>query len=95
MEIAGPYLFLLVAALGALIGGGLLGLNNWARLAAIFAAALGVAAHAPGFLRDVLTLQFGNLLWSGLGIGARAIVVWYLYQSSVTEAFRKGIAPAD
>jgi hypothetical protein len=84
MEIAGPYLFLLMAALGALIGGGLLCAKNWARLMAIVVATIGLAALAPGVFRDVLTLQFGDLLWSGLGIASRALVVWYLYHWRVT-----------
>lgn len=88
MEIAGPYLFLLMAALGVLIGWGLLRLNPWARYAAIFVAAIGLAAFAPGVLRDVLSLQLVDLVWSGLGIAVRALVVWRL--SSSAEAFQKG-----
>lgn len=88
MEIAGPYLFLLMAALGVLVGWGLLRLNPWARYAAILVAAIGLAAFAPGVLRDVLGLQLGSLFWSGLGIAVRALVVWYLF--SAAEAFQKG-----
>ena len=88
MEIAGPYLFLLMAALGVLIGWGLLRLNPWARYAAIFVATIGLAAFAPGVVRDVLSVQLGSLFWSGLGIAVRAVVVWYLF--SAAEAFQKG-----
>ena len=35
LELAGPYMFLLMAGVGALIGWGLFRLNNWARRAAI------------------------------------------------------------
>jgi len=88
MEIAGPYLFLLMAALGVLVGWGLLRLNPWARYAAILVAAIGLAAFAPGVLRDALSLQLRSLFWSELGIAARALVVWYLYQAA--EEFQKG-----
>lgn len=88
MEIAGPYLFLLMSALGVLIGWGLLRLNPWARYAAILVAAIGLAAFAPGVLQDVLSVQLGDLFWSGLGIAVRAVVIWYLYQAA--EAFQKG-----
>lgn len=88
MEIAGPYLFLLMAALGMLIGWGLLRLSQWARYAAILLAGIGLAAFAPEVLRDVLSLQLGDLFWSGLGISSRALVIWYLL--SAAEAFQKG-----
>ena len=89
LEIAGPYMFLLMGALGALIGWGLLRLNNWARRAAAIVAAIGMAALIPKVSGDVLNLQSGQLIWSGLGIAARMLIVWYLYQPSVKDAFAK------
>jgi hypothetical protein len=52
LELAGPYIFLLTAGVGALIGWGLL-----------------------------------RLLWGGLGIIVRVMIVWYLYQEPVAERF--------
>ena len=89
LEIAGPYMFLLMGALGALVGWGLLRLNNWARRTAAIVAALGVAAVIPRVSGDVLNLQSGNLIWSGFGIASRMVIVWYLYQPSVKDAFAK------
>jgi hypothetical protein len=86
LELAGPYMFLLVAAAGALIGWGLLRLNNWARRAAIGAGFIGVVMLVPG----VSAADFrASLLWGGLGIIVRAMILWYLYQARVREAFAK------
>ena len=89
LEIAGPYMFLIMGVVAALVGWGLLRLNNWARRAAALAAAIGVAALLPRVSGDVLNLESGNLIWSGLGIASRMLIVSYLYRPSVSEAFQK------
>ncbi len=79
LELAGPYMFLLVGAVAALIGWGLLRLNNWARRAALVASLLGVAMLVPGV--SAAASDFGwSLLWGGLGIMLRAAIAWYLVQ---------------
>src|ERR1700742_3547424 len=47
LELAGPFMFLLVAAVAALIGWGLLRMNNWARWVAIAAALAGCVLLIP------------------------------------------------
>ena len=88
LELAGPYMFLLIGGLGALIGWGLLRLNNWARRAAILVAFVGVVLLVPGVSAAAVDFQ-ASLLWSGLGIIVRVMVVWYLYQAPVAEVFAK------
>ena len=88
-ELAGPYMFLLMAGVGALIGWGLLRQNNWARRAAIVVAFTGVVMLIPGVSAAAADFR-ASLLWAGLGIIVRVMIVWYLYQSPVKEAFAKG-----
>jgi uncharacterized membrane protein (DUF2068 family) len=47
LELAGPYMFLLVAGLGAVIALGLWRLHRWARWLAILAAMIGVVLCCP------------------------------------------------
>jgi hypothetical protein len=86
LELAGPYMFLLAAGFGALIGWGLLRLNNWARRAAIIAAFSGFVMLIPSVSAAAVDLRW-SLLWRGLQIVVRVIVVWYLWQMPVAEKF--------
>lgn len=87
LELAGPYMFLLVGALGALLGWGLLRLNNWARWAAILAALAGVVMLVPTVSGAVVYFDFEKLAWGGLGIMIRVAMTWYLFQEPVKEQF--------
>ena len=87
LEVAGPYMFLLVAAVATAIGVGLLRLNNWARRLAIVAALLGMVLLLPSVSSAVLDFRIAKLVWGGLGVMVRAMIVWYLYQHPIKEAF--------
>jgi hypothetical protein len=89
LELAGPYMFLLVAAFAALVGWGLLRLNNWARRAAILVAFAGFVMLVPSVSDAVAGVHLGELVWSGLGIIVRMVVIWYLWQTPVAEQFSK------
>ena len=86
LEVAGPYMFLLMAAVGALIGWGLMRLNNWARRAAIVVGIIGLVMLVPSVSAAAVDFR-ASLLWGGLGIIVRVVIVWYLYQSPVAERF--------
>src|SRR5437868_3124720 len=87
LEVAGPYMFLLIAAVAMAIGAGLLRLQNWARRLAILAALLGMVLLLPSVSSAVLDFRIAQLIWGGLGVMVRAMIVWYLYQHPVKEAF--------
>ena len=87
LELAGPYMFLLVGVLVALIGWGLLRLNKWARWAAIVVGFIGAVMLVPGVSAAAVDFR-ASLLWGGLGIIVRVIIVWYLYQEPVAETFK-------
>ena len=88
LELAGPFMFLVVGAIGAIIGWGLLRINYWARWAAIVAAIAGVVMLVPSV--SAAAVDFGwSLLSTGLGVIVRVAIVWYLLQEPVRAAFTK------
>jgi hypothetical protein len=89
LELAGPYMFLLIGVIASLIGLGLLRLNRWARRAAILAAMAGVVELVPSVSSAVIGFQPAALVWGGLGVIVRVMAIWYLYQEPVKDAFEK------
>jgi hypothetical protein len=87
LELAGPYMFLLVSAVGAAVAFGLLRLHRWARWAAILLALIGVVLLAPGVSSAMFDFRIPRLISGGLGVIVRTIIVWYLVQEPVVEAF--------
>jgi hypothetical protein len=88
LELAGPYMFLVMAALGATIGLGLLRLNRWARCAALIIAMIGVVLLVPAVSSAVIEFRVG-LVWGWLGVIVRVVMIWYLYQVQIKEAFEE------
>jgi len=95
LEIAGPYMFLLLGGAGALTAWGLLRLNRWARRAAIVAAFVGVIMLVPTVSAAVSELRIGRLITGGLGVIVRVLIVWYLWQQPVAECFTSKIHATD
>ena len=88
LELAGPYMFLLTAGVFGLMGWGLLRLNNWARRAAIVVGLVGVVMLIPAVSAAAVDLRV-SLVWGGLGIMVRVMIVWYLFQEPIKETFTK------
>jgi hypothetical protein len=85
LELAGPYMALIVGVGWALIGWGLFHLHNWARWAAMLVVVIGVASLVPKISMAELGVP---VLWYGLQIALRVAVGWYLAQApSVVDAF--------
>jgi hypothetical protein len=89
LELAGPYMFLLMGLAGVTIAAGLFRLHRWARLATISAALLGVIALVPEVSTAAIDFRAGKLLSGGLGIMLRVMILWYLFQSPVADAFKQ------
>jgi multidrug transporter EmrE-like cation transporter len=87
LELAGPYMFLLIGTLSAGIALGLWRLHRWARWLAILAAMIGVVVLLPGVSSAMLDFRIGKLAWEGLGTIVRVMIAWYLFQEPVREAF--------
>jgi uncharacterized membrane protein (DUF2068 family) len=87
LELAGPYMFLLVAGVGGLVAFGLWRLKKWARWMAILVASIGIVMLVPVVSSAILDFRVGRLAWTGLETVLRVMVVWYLWQAPVIEAF--------
>lgn len=85
LELAGPYMALLIGSGWALVGWGLFRLHNWARWAAMLVMTLGIAWLVP----KISAAELGTpLFWYGLQIALRAAAAWYLAQApAVIDAF--------
>jgi hypothetical protein len=85
LELAGPYMALLVGNGWAVIGLGLFRLQNWARWAAMLVITIGIASLVPKISSAEIG---GQLLWYGLQIALRAAAAWYLAQApAVIDCF--------
>jgi hypothetical protein len=87
LELAGPYMFLLMAGVGLAVAFGLLRLQRWARWVAILIALIGMVLLLPSVSSALVDSRFGMLAWGGLGVMVRAMIVWYLFQEPVQEGF--------
>jgi len=82
-------MFLLMSGVGAIIGWGLLRLNRWARRAALLAALAGIVELVPTVSVAVLEVRAKPLIWGGLGVIVRVMIMWYLYQEPVAQEFER------
>jgi len=87
LELAGPYMAVLVGSGWALVGWGLFRLHNWARWAAMLVMTIGIAWLVP----KISMAEIGvPILWSGLQIALRAAASWYLAQApAVIDSFAR------
>ena len=87
LELAGPYMALLVGSGWALVGWGLFRLHNWARWTAMLVMTIGIAWLVP----KISMAEIGvPILWSGLQIALRAAAAWYLAQApAVIDSFAR------
>ena len=87
LELAGPYMAVLVGSGWALVGWGLFRLHNWARWAAMLVMTIGIAWLVP----KISMAEIGvPILWSGLQIALRAAAAWYLAQApAVIDSFAR------
>jgi hypothetical protein len=88
LELAGPYMFLLTAVVGAGIAWGLLELNNIVRHAATLVAIAGIVMLVPAVSAAVVMIQPKALVFGGLGIIVRVMVAWYLSQGHIADHFK-------
>jgi ABC-type transport system involved in multi-copper enzyme maturation permease subunit len=88
LELAGPYMFLLIAVAAGGIAWGLMRLNNIMRHAAILAACAGIVMLVPPVSGAVVTVEPGALIRGGFGIIIRVIVAWYLSQAHIADQFK-------
>ena len=88
LELAGPYMFLLMALLGGGVAWGLLELNNIIRHAALLIAIAGIVMLVPSVSAATVMVQPKALAFGGLGIIVRVIVAWYLSRGEIADKFK-------
>jgi hypothetical protein len=85
LELAGPFMALLIGSGYALLAFGLFSLKNWARWIAMLIMVVGVAWLVPKISMAEIAAP---LLWYGLQIALRAAAAWYLAQApAVLDSF--------
>jgi len=89
LELAGPYMFLLMAVSAGGIAWSLLQLNNFVRRAAVLIAIAGVVMLVPSVSAAAVMVQPKALVFGGVGIIVRVMVAWYLSREEVADAFRR------
>lgn len=89
LELAGPYMFLLMALAGGAVAFGLLKRNNITRHIAMLIAITGIVMLIPQVSAATVTASLESLASGGFGIIIRVIVAWYLARAEVVEEFRR------
>lgn len=89
LELAGPYMFLLMALAAGAVAFGLLKRNNITRHVAMLIAITGIVMLIPPVSAATVMANLKLLAESGLGIIIRVIVAWYLARPEVVEEFRR------
>jgi hypothetical protein len=87
LELAGPYMFLLLAGVAIAVAFGLWRLHRWARWTAILLALIGLVMLVPSVSSAVFDFRLARLAWGGLGVVVRTMIVWYLLQEHVGDTF--------
>jgi hypothetical protein len=86
LQLLGPYMFLLTAAVAAAVAVGLFRLNNLARRAAIAICFAGMIMLLPKVSADAA--NFGpSFFLAGSMVVIRMMIVWYLWQYWTAEKF--------
>jgi hypothetical protein len=89
LELAGPYMFLLMALVGAAVAWGLIRLNNITRHIAMLIAITGIVMLVPPVSAATVLVQPRALVFGGLGIIVRVIIAWYLAQGHISKEFKR------
>lgn len=90
--VVGGVFCLVLAVLYGIVGWGMWGLKNWARMVTIVLAAIGALFQVLGMMGSMLHFRIGAMLWNLIWLGVNAVIVWYLIQPQVKAAF-EGQAP--
>lgn len=88
LELAGPYMFLLMAVAAGAVAWGLLKLNNIIRHSALLIAIAGIVMLVPSVSAATVMVNGRGLVFGGLGIIVRVMVAWYLSRGEIADQFR-------
>ena len=88
LELAGPYMFLLMAVVAGGVAWGLAKLNNLVRHATLLIAIAGIVMLVPSVSAATVLVQPRPLALGGLGIIVRVMVAWYLSREEIAALFK-------
>src|SRR5882672_4180849 len=88
-ETAGPFAFLIGAAVYALIAYGLWTVRNWARHATIGIAALQAIMALPKVSENAIALNFPRLIVTGFPMMVAAALIFYLAKPATAALFQR------
>jgi len=88
-ETAGPFAFLIGAAVYALIAYGLRTVRNWARHATIGIAALQAIMALPKVSENAIALNFPRLIVVGFPMMVAAALIFYLAKPATAALFQR------
>lgn len=89
LELAGPYMFFLMALAGTAVAWGLIKLNNITRHVAQLIAITGIVMLWAPVSDAVARADVKALIPGGFGIIVRVAVAWYLAQAEVGDQFHR------
>lgn len=80
--------FLICAAIAALVGWGLWTLKNWARIVTIVLLAINIGLALLGLLGTLTHFNLFALIWTVFWIAVYGLIIWYLLKADVKAAFQ-------
>jgi hypothetical protein len=78
------------AVLYGVVGYGMWNLKNWARIVTLVFTVLGAMIQLFGLLSSLLHFHIFALIWGSFWLGIHGLVIWYLLQPNVVQAFEGG-----
>ena len=81
---------IIVAALPLAIGIGLWKLKNWARILVIIFATIGALGNTARVIFGLSSGEMFNVVGGIVGLGIQALILWYMFQPHVKQAFGAG-----
>lgn len=78
---------IVLSAIPLLVGIGLWKLKNWARILVIVFSCLGVLSNLIGLLGGLTAGEMFSVGSSVVGLGINVLIIWYMFQPHVKQAF--------
>ena len=85
---------LVLAALHGLVGYGLWGLRNWARILTLVVMGLGTLGQVFAVFGSLIHFEVLAILWNGFWLAIDGLIIWYMLQPGVSAAFSKNASRA-
>ncbi len=88
LGVIGGVIFVIMAVVSAAVGYGMWNLQNWARLVSVVFCCLGIVAGLLGLTAGAVHFRPFFMMTSIVRMAVAALIIWYLFQPHVKQAFR-------